>query len=340
MFLSFIHNERNHMRTNKWLITGGSGLLGNALIADLKSRGIEPVAPTHEELDILDFKKLRSNIGAQYDMVVHCAAWTDVKSAEDPENHDAVYALNVDTTRYIAKYCGWLDIPLIFVSSNYVFGGIQLEPYRPGQRCCPINWYGETKRDAEKFVERTKKHLIIRTGWLYGDTRPGKWSKSLVGGAIKFFSDREPTHGIYGFSDRVGTPTYVSDLAAEIVTRGLLMLDPDSTPGPDLVHYTNAGGCSGLDLMRYIASEVGLDPDNVVFPRKAPIPSIYPANGVLDLCDTKMVNGKAVVIPTWEERVKKYVRDITEAYHLCYKGSTGDQTGAEGLGDHPVEEQQ
>ena len=316
-------------------------MIGHAVVTELTRRGIDCVSPTHSELDVLDFKKLRSAIGAQYDMVVHCAAWTDVRSAELTENRDAVYALNVDVTRYIAKYCGWAGVPMIYLSTNYVFGGVQAEPYKPGQRCCPISWYGQTKRDGEKFVERMDKSLIVRTSWVYGDYRDVRWARSIVGGAIKFLENRMNGEMLCGYTDRICTPTYVEDLAKELVDRGLDLLSTTEVKDK-LIHYTNSGTCTLYKLMELITQCVGLDPDNVVCPalmRDVKNPT-YPVNGALDISATKWLknDGHEREIPIWEERVKQYVERITNEFHLSYQHKAEHSEPTESVSDHSVQE--
>ncbi len=101
------------------------------------------------------------------DVVVHCAAHTQVDKAE--EEKEKCYAINVEGTRSIAEACKDIDAKMVYISTNYVFGGAGNEPQPEDKPTSPLNYYGYSKERGEAAVrELLDKHFIIRTSWAYG----------------------------------------------------------------------------------------------------------------------------------------------------------------------------
>lgn len=128
------------------LLTGGSGLLGTEL-----QKHIECYAPSHSEFDIIDAVELPSDV----DLIVHCAAYTDVVKAED--ERDKCYATNVIGTRNMAR----LELPIVYISTEYVFGGGKGN-YAPWDTPDPVNFYSLTKLLGEGMCAFAPASLIIR----------------------------------------------------------------------------------------------------------------------------------------------------------------------------------
>ena len=154
------------MRT---LVTGVKGQLGHDVMNELAKRGYEGVGVDVEEMDITDAAAVDSVIReAKVDSVVHCAAWTAVDAAED--NEEMCRKVNADGTENIARVCKALDIPMIYLSTDYVFDGEGTRPWEPDdQVSCPLNIYGQTKYEGEQAVERLlDKYYIVRIAWVFG----------------------------------------------------------------------------------------------------------------------------------------------------------------------------
>lgn len=132
----------------KVLVTGVKGQLGYDVMNELARRGYEGVGVDVAEMDITDsaaVEKVMTEV--QPDKVVHCAAWTAVDAAED--NQEVCHKVNVDGTANIAKMCGKLDIPMVYISTDYVFDGQGTEPWQPDYKDYkPLNVYSTNRIDV------------------------------------------------------------------------------------------------------------------------------------------------------------------------------------------------
>ena len=152
------------------LVTGVKGQLGHDVMNELAKRGYEGVGVDVEEMDITDAEAVNRVIReAKVDSVVHCAAWTAVDAAED--NEEMCRKVNAEGTENIAKVCKELDIPMIYLSTDYVFDGEGTRPWEPDDpvTSSPLSVYGKTKYEGEQAVERLlDKYYIVRIAWVFG----------------------------------------------------------------------------------------------------------------------------------------------------------------------------
>ena len=150
------------------LVTGVRGQLGHDLRNELEKRGHECVGVDIEEMDITDAaacQKVISESGV--DGVIHCAAYTAVDAAED--NAELCMKINRDGTENIAQVCEKLDIPMMYISTDYVFDGTGTRPWEPDDERDPLNVYGDSKYQGELAVENhLKKFYIVRISWVFG----------------------------------------------------------------------------------------------------------------------------------------------------------------------------
>ena len=179
------------------------------------------------------------------DKVVHCAAWTAVDAAED--NQEVCHKVNVDGTANIAKMCGKLDIPMVYISTDYVFDGQGTRPWEPDDPVVePLNVYGQSKYEGEVAVEKYAPHYyIVRIAWVFGLN--GK-------NFIKTMLNLGKTHDtLTVVDDQIGTPTYTYDLARLLVD----MLEKEEY---GKYHATNEGGyISWCDFAKEIFRQAGMD---------------------------------------------------------------------------------
>ena len=153
------------------LVTGARGMLGGDLVEMMTGRfDVEGI--DIEEADITRWDALWEAVGKRRpEFIVHCAAYTDVDGCE--RETDLAYRVNAVGTRNVARCCARLDIPILFVSTDFVFGGEKGSPYREYDPPDPVSEYGYTKRAGEFFVRSLHdRFYIVRTAWLYG--RHGK----------------------------------------------------------------------------------------------------------------------------------------------------------------------
>ncbi|MDO4306545.1 MAG: dTDP-4-dehydrorhamnose reductase [Eubacteriales bacterium] len=228
------------------LVTGVKGQLGHDVMNELAKRGYEGVGVDVEEMDITDAEAVtRVMENAHVDKVVHCAAWTAVDAAEDQA--ELCRKVNALGTENIARMCGKLDLPMIYLSTDYVFDGEGTRPWEPDDPVVePLNVYGQTKYEGEQAVEKyAPKHYIVRIAWVFGVN--GK-------NFIKTMLNLGKTHDtLTVVNDQIGTPTYTYDLAKLLVD----MLEKEEY---GKYHVTNEGGfISWYDFAKEIFLQAGMN---------------------------------------------------------------------------------
>ena len=164
----------------KVFVTGVGGQLGYDVMKELTARGYEAVGSDifdslgfekYVKLDITDENAVKNTLlEIKPDAVVHCAAWTAVDAAEDEENQEKVYAINVLGTQSIAKVCKELDCKMVYISTDYVFNGKGEEPWAADCKDYePLSVYGKTKLEGELAVSSIlDKYFIVRIAWVFG----------------------------------------------------------------------------------------------------------------------------------------------------------------------------
>ncbi len=212
-------------------ITGCKGQLGRALYAALAEHTL--AGCDLPELDVTDRVAIaRAIADFTPDVVIHAAAWTDVDGcARDPER---AYRANALGTQNVALACAACSAALAYVSTNEVFDGTAMEPYREWDNMNPINPYGKSKAAGEWFVcHLLTRFYIVRTAWLYA---PG--GRNFPHRIIQLADE---TGALRVVADEVSNPTYAPDLAAAIAA--LIQ-----TGAYGVYHLTNAGYCSRYDF--------------------------------------------------------------------------------------------
>ena len=254
------------------VITGAGGQLGSVLAARAARQGYDVLALTSSQWDITD-PDAAERIVQSGDLVVNCAAYTDVDAAESDESR--AHAVNVTGPGHIARACARAGARLIHVSTDYVFGGdagAPLRPYEPSDDTAPLGVYGRTKLAGEVAVlEALPQAIVVRTAWVY----TGGTGKDFVAVMQRLAASDGPVDVV---DDQSGSPTYVGDLAA-----ALLQVAGGGVSGP-ILHAANEGAISRFEQARAVFEECGADPQRVRpvssthNPRPAPRPG-YSALG-------------------------------------------------------------
>ncbi len=225
----------------KVLTTGSNGMLGQDMCPVLEDVGAFVIETDIDEMDITQFEQVERVISdSKPDMVVHMAAYTDVEKAETEKEQATL--INVDGTRNVAKVCSDLDIPLIYISTDYVFDGTKVNPYEVGDETNPINHYGWTKLQGEEAVRACKKHYIARTSWLYGHH-----GESFVSKILK----RRDEDEIRIVDDQIGCPTWTLELANGVLK---LLQKPYGT-----YHICGSGSVSRYGFAKEIFEQFGIE---------------------------------------------------------------------------------
>lgn len=229
------------------LVIGSNGMLGHTLKVIL-SKQHTLTAFDLPDLDITKLFAVKSVIYShQPDLIINAAAYTDVDSCET--NIDHAYAVNALGPRNLAIVCNKLNIPLVHISTDYIFDGTSNTSYKEWDIPNPQSIYGKSKLLGEQYVrELTNKHYIIRTSWLYGEN-----GKNFVTTMMRLAGEWNEINVVY---DQVGSPTYTGDLAkavSEIIRE----------PSYGTYHITNSGTCSWYEFTLEIFRQVGIKGINV-----------------------------------------------------------------------------
>jgi dTDP-4-dehydrorhamnose reductase len=278
------------------LIIGEAGLLGEALRGELARRRRPHTVPSLAELDLGREKSItdcldRSRPGA----VINAAAFTDVARAELPEHLDEVMRVNRDGPGWLAAACARAGLPLIHVSTDYVFDGRKAAPYREDDPVAPLQVYGCSKLAGERAVlEACPGALVARTSTLFG---PGIRSRPHYVDAVLGQAERGGPLSLVRLP--VSSPTYAPDLA-----KALLRLLDVETRG--IVNVANSGACSRLELAREAIRLAGYEERVELSERpESPGGPARPAYSALDLTRYAGLAGEPP--RAWQEALADYV---------------------------------
>ena len=189
----------------KILLTGKDGQVGFALQKKLVSAG-EVIATSRNELNLENSDAIRAFIEKiKPDMIINAAAYTDVDNAET--DIELAHKVNTDAPRVLAEEASQLDIPMIHFSTDYVFDGLKNEPYVETDKANPQSVYGQTKWQGEEAVRQYKKHIILRTSWVFG-----RHGQNFLKTILKLIQEKSSLNIV---SDQKGSPTS-ADAIAEV----------------------------------------------------------------------------------------------------------------------------
>ncbi|WP_116204231.1 dTDP-4-dehydrorhamnose reductase [Amycolatopsis circi] len=287
------------------LVPGGSGQLGRDLVNTAGSE-TEVLAPSSAELDVTAPGQVIAAVGELAEraaaagavpVVINAAAYTAVDAAESDEAR--AFAVNVDGPRVLAAACTSRRVPLIQVSTDYVFPGDGERPYEVDDALGPQNAYGRTKAAGEDAVLGSGASAwVVRTSWVYGKT-----GANFVETIRRLESERDQLSVV---DDQVGAPTWSADLArglwelAEAVAAG-------RGPAGKVLHCTGGGETSWYGFARAIFEEIGADPARVKpcttaeFPR----PAARPAYSLLSNASWR--DARLTPLRDWRAALNSYI---------------------------------
>jgi dTDP-4-dehydrorhamnose reductase len=268
----------------KVLVTGANGMLGTDLCELLRQSGYETIPTTRKDFDITNETACEDFLNScDFDILIHCAAYTNVDGAES--NKESAFDINAKATSYIAEITAKKNVPLVYISTDYVFDGMKSEPYKPSDEPNPINVYGASKRCGEITAQFNPKHYIVRSSWLYGIH-----GKNFVETIINLASTQPVLKVV---NDQTGCPTWTHDLSNSLIN----LIKDDSPYG--IYHLCGGGYTTWYDFTREIFKLAGLK--NEVIPVKTeefPRPAKRPAFSPMD-------NNHA--LRHWKEALKDYM---------------------------------
>ena len=284
----------------KWAITGGSGQLSRSLVDLLDKEGVPYIAWSHKDLDVADDSSISVIKETSPDLLINCAAWTNVDAAEEfPEKATRV---NQVGPRNMARAAKELKIPLIHISTDYVFSGKSRQPWSTDSKTEPMSTYGLSKLLGEKEINKNMdgNFYILRTAWLYGPYGRN-FSKTILKKALT------SKDSINVVNDQIGQPTTTKSLAEQIFKVAQQNI-PSGT-----YHATNTGQASWWDFAREIFELAGEDVERVRSSTSEDFPSNVkrPKYSVLDQSAWSKVGMETM--PEWRRALKEVFPEIRKA---------------------------
>lgn len=302
----------------KVLVTGVNGQLGHDMMLELAQRGHDPIGSgsgssyrgadrvasmPYEQMNITDAQNVCTVVEKiQPDAVVHCSAWTAVDAAEEEENREKVFRLNVCGTRNIAEACRDVGAKLVYLSTDYVFDGQGTRPWQPDDKnYAPLNVYGQSKLEGEFAVRETlERAFIVRIAWVFG-----KNGKNFIRTMLNVAKTHDTVRVV---NDQIGTPTYTADLAR-------LLTDMIETERYGCYHATNAETDPGAYISWYdftceIYRQAGLKVN--VIPVSTEEYGLSrakrPFNSRLDKSKLQLEGFRP--LPNWKDALSRYLKEI------------------------------
>lgn len=274
-----------------YIVTGSKGQLGKTMRDVLSGWGVYADV---EDFDITDKAAVdRAFNGPNFQAIINCAAYTNVDKAE--EEPELCEKINVQGAKNLAE----TGVPIIHISTDYVFSGKQSAPYAETDAPNPKSVYGKTKLAGEQAVlAAAETAIVIRTSWLYSG-----YGNNFLKTMLNLGRRKEDLKVV---SDQFGAPTYARHLAEAIVF-GIL---PNIKPGMrEIYHYSNEGWCSwytfARKIMEYSQTLCSVLP---IRSKDWPTKAKRPAYSVMD--KTKIKNDFGIQIPEWQEALKQCLQNL------------------------------
>lgn len=273
----------------KLMLTGAGGMLGKSLSSCLQARKHQVLAYPREALDVTNFHQVVDKVSLERpDLVIHAAAYTKVDQAESEP--DLAYLINGYGTENLAVACNRLDIPLLYVSTDYVFDGEHSKPYQPWEQTGPLSIYGKSKLAGEHAIRNhLSKFYIVRTSWLYGP-----YGRNFVDTIQQMAKEGKPLRVV---SDQFGSPTCTLTLSETIA-------DLITTKRWGTYHATDDGVTSWFEFAREIVRESGVKVEPIAT-KEMPRPATRPKYSVLD--KTTLILTLERELTPWQEALSMYL---------------------------------
>ncbi len=278
------------------LITGAAGMLGQDVCLAAASDH-EVVALARPELDITDFDAVAAAVGAaRPDVVINCAAWTDVDGAEGA--FEAASRVNGDGAGNVARASRAAGAWTIQISSDYVFDGRKREPYVESDPVAPLSAYGHSKLAGEEAVAAAapEQHTIVRSSWLFGAGGP-----CFPATIMRLAAERDELAVV---DDQVGSPTFTGHLAGALI-------EVASVRPVGIVHAASSGHCSWFEFAEEIVARASLRCEvhrgsTAALARPAPRPGF-------SVLGTERPPSQAPRLPEWREGLDEYLSAVVSS---------------------------
>lgn len=271
-------------------------MVGRDVCATLEARGENVLAVTRTDLDITDAAAVRDVVRrAHPDVIVNCAAYTKVDDAES--NEHLATAINGSAVEFLADAANDVDALLVQLSTDFVFDGSRRTPYEVNDSPAPLSAYGRSKLVGEQASAGARKHVILRTAWLFGmhGTNFVKAIRNQV---------RKGTNPLLVVNDQRGRPTYTPHLADAIVRVARLAHEDADARG--IIHYADGPECTWFEFAEAIVGDQATvrPVSSDAFPR----PAKRPAYSVLSTERYERLTG--VTPESWQDGLREYLASM------------------------------
>jgi dTDP-4-dehydrorhamnose reductase len=283
----------------RFLLLGGSGQVGRELRALATYRNIDVVAPDREALDLRDPSAIERMIAAEpWSAVINAAGYTEVDRAEVEEA--AAFELNAEALSWLAVETARWKIPLLHISTDYVFDGKKGSPYLETDAVAPLNAYGRSKLAGERAVcAENPQHVVLRTAWLFSP-----YGKNFVKTILRLAGERDRLNIV---ADQRGCPTAARDVARACLDIALrCAAEPQRVPY-GVFHYAGAGEATWFEFAQAIvglaSARTGRSPEIVpIATAQYPTPAARPEDTRL-ACNAVIGHFGVEVVP-WRQALQ------------------------------------
>ncbi len=283
----------------KILVTGANGQVGQELRQlSLIHPEFDFLFTTRETLSLENLEEIPVFFGKnQFDICINCAAYTAVDKAESEK--ELAFRINGEAPGRIASECRKMNIPLIHISTDYVFDGTATSPLREDDPVNPVNAYGASKLSGEELaLKNNPDTVIVRTSWVYSS-----FGNNFVKTMLRLMRERKELNVV---ADQFGAPTYAADLASALLSIASVLTKPGNSLEhyAGIYHYANEGKISWYDFAESIRVLSGSP--SVVHPiptEQFPTPAKRPAYSVMDTRKIRETFG--LEIPFWKDSLKR-----------------------------------
>ncbi|MFK0275004.1 dTDP-4-dehydrorhamnose reductase [Ensifer sp. NPDC090286] len=290
------------------VVTGLKGQVVQSFVEQGKGRSDAEVIPLgRPQLDLKDPSCIDGVIrAAAPDVIISAAAYTAVDHAEADETR--AYAINAVAPQELARVAKALNIPIIHLSTDYVFDGTKSTPYTESDRVCPVNVYGKSKWEGERSVAAgTENHVILRTAWVYSP-----FGRNFVRTIIRNAESRTELPVVM---DQIGNPTSALDLTTAIIGIAHNLLASDAQVLRGTFHLAGTGDASWADVAeKILALSQGLGGPsakvNRILATDYPTAAARPSNSRLNC--SKIARHHGISLPYWKSSIEATVRRVIQ----------------------------
>ena len=291
----------------KILVTGANGQVDTSIRNCPTAKNHEIITIGRPEIDLSEYDKLKSAIKeANPDIIISSAAYTAVDKAETES--DIAYVINALAPKAIGEIATELNIPVIHISTDYVFSGDKSTSYKEEDATGPIGVYGKTKLEGEKFLAAaTSNHVILRTAWVYSP-----YGNNFVKTMLRLGETRDELNVV---ADQQGCPTYAPEIAQACITIAERITKDKSKELRGIFNLTGQGKASWAQFAKTIFAEAekfGCKKIKVneITTDQYPTPAKRPKNSLLS--SQKLLDIHGIELDNWEKSTKKCVEILLQ----------------------------